>query len=233
MQLKDTSHRGWNAPGSKESRIAAFTRLQSKDGVKLGDIQVSTMCSGLFKAIHTTTEAPAQNTFTLKQFKGSFPVEVAYIGRNEDTYFMSLDHDTLHEESPLTVLGICTYTTVFVTLQEGGVTTAPRTYPDYTSIKVRAASPVPVQVHVVKNFSKPKDVVHLLSQNEYAILAKSLTSKAVKPKTNTQRKSLDGVGQKKTSQPSFSVPTVEISDTSEPQLLLQTSVDSAVEFLRR
>ena len=238
LQLNDASLRGWYASGSKDARIVTFTRLQSKEGVKLGDIGVSTMCSGLFKAIDTITEATLRNTFILKKFKGSFPVEVAYVGRNADTYFMSLDHDTLLEESPLTVLGICTYTSVFATLQEGDATTSPRTYPDYTSMKVRAASPVPVHVHVVKNFSKPKEVVHLLSQNEYAQLAKSMKLKAVKPNIKSQRtlsklgNSQKGVEQKKTSLPLITVSAVELYDTNE-QELLQTSVDSAVEFLRR
>lgn len=188
LQLKETSVRGRNGFNSADAKIAIFKRFKSKEGVKLGDVRVSTTCSGLFKASKTILvndgDLP-QDKFIIKEFKGSFPVEVAYAGINADTYLMSLDNDTLHGESPLTVLGICTYSSVFTSLQEGDSTSTPfqsaRTYPDYTSMKVRAASPVPVHVHVVKNFSKPKDVVRVLNQNEYTILAKSMEFKADKP----------------------------------------------------
>ncbi len=181
--MRDTSIRPRN--GFSSGEFITFNRLKSKSG-KLGDIRVSTMSQGLFLATKSASDSSNPNGFfVLRDYKGSFPVEVSYTGVNSDPYLLSLDDETLRKESPLKILGICTYSAIYTSIQRSDSSSTPfvssQMYPDYSPFKVRAAAPLPVHIHVVNNYTKPVESVHVLDKNEYEVLVKSVASSG--PKT--------------------------------------------------
>ncbi|XP_072026892.1 uncharacterized protein [Amphiura filiformis] len=184
LKLKDTSIRPRN--GFSSGDFVMFKRLRSKEG-SLGEIRVSTTSQGLFLATEAGHDSNSNrnDAFILKDFKGSFPAEVTFTGSNSDPYLLSLDEDTLRKESPLKIVGICTYSAIYTSLQLSDSSATPfqssQMYPDYSPMKVRAATPLPVHVNVLKTFCKPQETVHVLNKNEYDALIKTVASS--RPKT--------------------------------------------------
>ena len=167
----------------EEVSTLLFQRVHSEKG-KLGLIRVDVDSKGKFEAQESTDDvfrSDDENAVMLRQLEESrFPIVLVFAGRKTrlKPYIISLEDDILLKESPITVLGKCSFTATYITSHHSDPFRNPsfstEMIPGYAPKKVRAASPIPIRVPDLQNFCKPRNTVHTLTEEQFEYLLKTI-----------------------------------------------------------
>ena len=108
-----------------------------------------------------------------------FPIDLTYEKSNSESYMVPLSSDILQNESPFTILGKCSYTATYISVHSSDpfciASLATELIPEYHTMEVKVAYPLPIQFHRTEKKCKPAAIVHAITLKQFQHLLHSLT----------------------------------------------------------